>query len=577
MAQNRDTSSSRESAQSSSSRTTVHLSARRCRGMPQYLVWKIPSRVADTTFDLEARKGKPVRIFFSHSSRDKSLLRELRGYFPPWITSWIDEEKLLFGAGLDASLQRAIDQDVDYVVLFIGYEALESQWVRREVKWALDRESRLGRVFLLPVLLVDARHRLAEFGIEGRISLEIADFSQGGVKALADKITNHLGGWMSERLHLSLAGSNATNISTSHGELSDTFAAVTSVLARVPAEFHAEVSTLLVRPFLDQISLSLIGRIPLTSSQYYQRILTEMNKAEAGWKILAVSMLVSELWKADVDQRNYAARNLAAVRRGASIHRLFVMPENSVGQFDSALQEQIEYQVHVRIASNRLLTHVPELEDFVLFTRQDGARAYIAHPAIDGSRRIRTGLLDMSENGTAWLREMFWKAWDLAVPAGKPSNIASVTEPQRSNTDAPGLHMPSHQLETAVIGCEEAARARGIPLANELKTLVLQTSHGYVAAHLPGDGILSLRKVKERLEATEAYLADPEDLLSLGLSPGTVCAVLTPIWNLPHLVTRRLLDLTQVMTNDGTRTGYFVFNPAVLVDAPNVTVGDFEK
>ena len=58
-----------------------------------------------------------MRIFFSHSSRDKALLRELRGYLPPWISSWIDEDELLFGSDLDTSLKRTIDEDVDYVVL----------------------------------------------------------------------------------------------------------------------------------------------------------------------------------------------------------------------------------------------------------------------------------------------------------------------------------------------------------------------------------------------------------------------------------------------------------------------------
>lgn len=76
-----------------------------------------------------------MKIFFSHSSRDKALLRELRGYLPPWISSWIDEDELLFGSGLDASLKRAIDEEADYVVLFLGHEALNSKWVKREVDW----------------------------------------------------------------------------------------------------------------------------------------------------------------------------------------------------------------------------------------------------------------------------------------------------------------------------------------------------------------------------------------------------------------------------------------------------------
>ncbi len=80
------------------------------------------------------------------------------------------------------------------------------------------------------------------------------------------------------------------------------------------------------------------------------------------------------------------------------------------------------------------------------------------------------------------------------------------------------------------------------------------------------------------MAAAEAYLADPEDLLDvLGLSAGTVSAVLEPVWSLPHLASRRLLDLPQVMTNNGTRTGYFAFDPAVLLEAADVVVDDIQR
>jgi prolyl-tRNA editing enzyme YbaK/EbsC (Cys-tRNA(Pro) deacylase) len=74
--------------------------------------------------------------------------------------------------------------------------------------------------------------------------------------------------------------------------------------------------------------------------------------------------------------------------------------------------------------------------------------------------------------------------------------------------------------------CEEAAAAKGVHLFKELKTLIVETSSGLIAVHLPGDARLSLRAVKVFLEAEEAYVADPETLLGLGLSPGTVSAIL---------------------------------------------------
>jgi prolyl-tRNA editing enzyme YbaK/EbsC (Cys-tRNA(Pro) deacylase) len=210
-----------------------------------------------------------------------------------------------------------------------------------------------------------------------------------------------------------------------------------------------------------------------------------------------------------------------------------------------------------------------------MFKLSTQVRAYIAHPVIDGSRRIRSGFLELSTYATRRLAETFDEAWDLASP---PADVFAAFAATRSSTsDEPGTLMQAHFLADPVISCEEAARARGIPLANELKTLILHTTVGPVAAHLPGDGILSLRKVKDRLESAEAYLADPEDLLAMDLSPGTVCAVLDPVWSMPHLVSRRVVDLSEVATNNGTRSGYFLFSPEVLTTARNVIIGDFEK
>lgn len=213
-----------------------------------------------------------------------------------------------------------------------------------------------------------------------------------------------------------------------------------------------------------------------------------------------------------------------------------------------------------------------------MFEAPDGRRAYIAQPTIDGSRRVRSGFLDVSEGGTLRLSSAFWEAWELSsLFETETREVSAHPGPVATVRSAPGLSMETRDLAKPVVSCDEAAAARGIPLENELKTLLLKTQNGFVAAHLPGNGMLSLRKIKNRLELAEAYLADPEDLLAMGLSAGTVSAVLDPVWSMPHLVSRRLLDMREVMTNNGTRTGYFAFDPAILVEAKDVIVADIEK
>src|SRR6266508_2494950 len=97
-----------------------------------------------------------MRIFLSHSTHYKPLLREVRHHLPEHINAWIDEDRLLVGDDIAVSLQQAIAADSDFVVLFIDRRSAESVWVKKEVEWALAAEQRLGRTFILPVVLEES-------------------------------------------------------------------------------------------------------------------------------------------------------------------------------------------------------------------------------------------------------------------------------------------------------------------------------------------------------------------------------------------------------------------------------------
>ena len=495
-----------------------------------------------------------MQIFLSHSGRDKALVRDLRNHFPPWIKTWIDEERLLFGSELAPSLKDAIDSEVDYVVLLFGRDAADSVWVQQEITWALAREEQLERTFLLPILLEPVRDRLSAFGLAGRLTLELTDFTSDGTRLLAERLVNHLGGWMSEQLtHVA----NARAASARSDPLHRLSATVLPITTEIPAPWRPAVEAVLVRPFVHDLATSRNGTIPLTPAQYYNLIFTEMSRADATVAILAVSTLASDLWTRDADQTRYAAQNLGAVGRGARIRRLFILPETRALSLAGAIQRQEQAGIAVRVTTTSVLAHVSDLEDFVLFDSDEGARAYVAQTSLDGSRRVRSGSLLVSDLAIVRMKSAFHDAWALSTEPARFFESLRGSASLGNSRPAPGAQFDAYDLDAPVVTCEEAAAARNIPLAQELKTLILQTRGGLVAAHLPGDGVLSLKKVKARLETPEAYLADPEDLLELGLSAGTVSAVLEPVWSMPHLVSRRLFNMNTVMTNNGTRRGYF--------------------
>jgi len=146
-----------------------------------------------------------VRIFLSHSHRDKALVREVRSYLPGHVSTWIDENELLIGEDLKTSIRDAIQEEADFVIIFFGQEAMKSEWIRRELAWALDREKQIGRVFILPILLDDIWSKIEPTEFRDRVYLTCFDQGQASVKALAEKLSDHLFTWLSRHLESSRA------------------------------------------------------------------------------------------------------------------------------------------------------------------------------------------------------------------------------------------------------------------------------------------------------------------------------------------------------------------------------------
>ena len=122
-----------------------------------------------------------------------------------------------------------------------------------------------------------------------------------------------------------------------------------------------------------------------------------------------------------------------------------------------------------------------------------------------------------------------------------------------------------YKLNFEVISCIQASIAKNIPVRNELKSIILSTSKGYCAVHMCGDRKVNLREVKNFLNCKQASLCSTEELSKMGLSPGKVCPLIEPTWGLQHLISRQVLHLKNVSTNDGTRTGYYTFSPKILL------------
>ena len=133
-----------------------------------------------------------MKIFLSHSSRDQALVREVRALLPGFLNTWLDEDSLCWGDRFPVQLKLTIQSGIDFLLIFLNTNALNSKWVTQELEWALQRERELKRIFILPVLLeADASEKLPA-GLSDRISLKLVNQDRSSVEDLTKKITMKL-------------------------------------------------------------------------------------------------------------------------------------------------------------------------------------------------------------------------------------------------------------------------------------------------------------------------------------------------------------------------------------------------
>jgi prolyl-tRNA editing enzyme YbaK/EbsC (Cys-tRNA(Pro) deacylase) len=124
-----------------------------------------------------------------------------------------------------------------------------------------------------------------------------------------------------------------------------------------------------------------------------------------------------------------------------------------------------------------------------------------------------------------------------------------------------------------VRSCVEAAQARGIPLAMELKTLLLASDDLLVAAHLRGCDRLHNRRLKRICGVKNLAFASSHLLSSVGLGKGQI----NP-WSVPdrafHVVDTAVIEQSYMWTNDGTLTGTRHVLVASLLDLRTVRIAN---
>ena len=79
-----------------------------------------------------------MKVFISHSSRDKKFIRTLKdGLIENSIETWVDEDQIDYGDSLISKLENGLDES-SHLVIVLSPASTESEWVKFELKKALQ-------------------------------------------------------------------------------------------------------------------------------------------------------------------------------------------------------------------------------------------------------------------------------------------------------------------------------------------------------------------------------------------------------------------------------------------------------
>lgn len=115
------------------------------------------------------------KIFLSHTSLDKPFVRKLAAdLMKNGHSVWIDEAEIKIGESLIGKIREGLDS-VDYVAVILSKASIQSEWVKKELEIASNREIKAKKVIVLPLII---EHVELPGFLEGKLYGDFSDESK---------------------------------------------------------------------------------------------------------------------------------------------------------------------------------------------------------------------------------------------------------------------------------------------------------------------------------------------------------------------------------------------------------------
>jgi TIR domain len=223
-----------------------------------------------------------MRIFLSHDSQDKALVRRLTDGLPKHVQRWLDADELRTGQKFADHIEAGIRLECDFFLVFIDEASLASDWVKREVALALGRQRDLQRPYVLPVLIGDVAHRMGELGLapEERLYLDARDHSDAGVAASAAALHAELFKHASELVERLRSADRRALIDGFSAELAE----FEQVAFRWVASMGNDIEYIAALPAAAAHVRECLAAYNAVADRFIPRLATHRDRLLAGWR-----------------------------------------------------------------------------------------------------------------------------------------------------------------------------------------------------------------------------------------------------------------------------------------------------
>ncbi len=120
---------------------------------PALLVEDLVNRAVQAKEERRQSNQQAIVAFLSHSSKDKPFVRQLAADLTrEGISVWLDEQMIRVGDSITDKVSQGLAES-DYFLIALSDNAVQSEWVRKELNQALISEIEERKVRILPLKL----------------------------------------------------------------------------------------------------------------------------------------------------------------------------------------------------------------------------------------------------------------------------------------------------------------------------------------------------------------------------------------------------------------------------------------